>query len=169
MTEPLTDGPGRFDPPYEAARPATTEDIDFIVELARAHAEQIADQRGAELFLRREVVDLLDRERLRHLIETDDGVVVIGSFDEVPFGYAAARIETLADGGRLGRVEDLLVEEVARGLGIGESMMNKLVAELRAAGCFGVDAAALPGDRNTKNFFESFGLKARLLVVHHRF
>ena len=25
---------------------------------------------------------------------------------------------------------------------------------------------ALPGDRATKNFFESFGLKARLLTVH---
>ncbi len=48
-------------------------------------------------------------------------------------------------------------------------MMNEVVASAKAAGCLGVDAVALPGDRNTKNFFESFGLKARLLVVHHRF
>ena len=35
-----------------------------------------------------------------------------------------------------------------------------------AQGCFGVDSLALPGDRHTKNFFESFGLVARAIVVH---
>jgi hypothetical protein len=29
-----------------------------------------------------------------------------------------------------------------------------------------MDSLALPGDRATKNFFESFGLKARAIVVH---
>ena len=33
-------------------------------------------------------------------------------------------------------------------------------------GCFGVDSLALPGDRHTKNFFESFGLVARAIIVH---
>ena len=36
----------------------------------------------------------------------------------------------------------------------------------RAAGCVGVDSLALPGNRHTKNFFETFGFKARALVVH---
>jgi hypothetical protein len=44
--------------------------------------------------------------------------------------------------------------------------MDHVVAWCRAAGCFGIDSLALPGDRSTKNFFESFGLVARAIVVH---
>ena len=51
-------------------------------------------------------------------------------------------------------------------MGIGEAMMDELVAWCAAAGCTGVDSLALPGDRHTKNFFESFGLVARAIVVH---
>jgi hypothetical protein len=51
-------------------------------------------------------------------------------------------------------------------VGVGEAVMDHLVAWCRAQGCFGVDSLALPGDRQTKNFFESFGLVARAIVVH---
>ena len=44
--------------------------------------------------------------------------------------------------------------------------MDDLVAWCRDRGCVGVDSLALPGDRATKNFFESFGLVARAIVVH---
>ena len=37
---------------------------------------------------------------------------------------------------------------------------------MHGQGCFGVDSLALPGDRHTKNFFESFGLVARAIIVH---
>jgi hypothetical protein len=46
--------------------------------------------------------------------------------------------------------------------------MEALVAWCGIAGCFGVDSLALPGDRHTKNFFESFGLVARAIVVHRK-
>jgi len=36
----------------------------------------------------------------------------------------------------------------------------------RAHDCRGIDAAALPGNRALKNFFERFGLTARAIVVH---
>jgi hypothetical protein len=45
-------------------------------------------------------------------------------------------------------------------------MMDAVVAWARQHGCRGVDALALPGQRDTKNFFESHGLVARALVVH---
>jgi len=40
---------------------------------------------------------------------------------------------------------------------------------LRDEGCAGVDGVALPGDRAAKQFFESAGLKARLLTMHRAF
>ena len=79
---------------------------------------------------------------------------------------ASGHVDVPSDGGRLAVVTDLYVEPEARGVGLGEAIMNHLVAWATDEGCFGVDSQALPGDRHTKNFFESFGLVARSLVVH---
>jgi len=77
-----------------------------------------------------------------------------------------AHVEVLHDGGRLGVVDDLYTEAGIRELGLGEVTMQALVDWCAEQGCFGVDSLALPGDRHTKNFFESFGLVARAIVVH---
>ena len=76
------------------------------------------------------------------------------------------RVDTLTDGGRLGVITDLYTMPGARGVGVGEAMMDHLIDWCTTQDCFGVDSVALPGDRHTKNFFESFGLVARALVVH---
>ena len=87
-------------------------------------------------------------------------------WDGTVVGYALARTDRLADGGLLGVVDDLYVDPGAREVGIGEALMDHLLDWCRAEGCFGVDSIALPGDRATKNFFESFGLVARAILVH---
>ena len=65
-------------------------------------------------------------------------------------------------------IEVLLVDSQIRSSGIGEAMMNELIERAKEAKCSGLESAVLPGDRHSKNFFESFGLKARLLTVHRR-
>jgi GNAT superfamily N-acetyltransferase len=92
--------------------------------------------------------------------------VLVGTIDDTILGYGAAHLHELADGTRIGVVSDLYVEPGARGVGIGEAMMDDLVAWCTETGCTGVDSLALPGDRHTKNFFESFGLVARAILVH---
>jgi GNAT superfamily N-acetyltransferase len=54
----------------------------------------------------------------------------------------------------------------ARSVGVGEALMDLIVAWCEQRRCVGIDAHALPGNRATKNFFETFGFKARLLTVH---
>ncbi|NIR35956.1 MAG: hypothetical protein GWN79_05560 [Actinobacteria bacterium] len=44
--------------------------------------------------------------------------------------------------------------------------MEAVLDWARTRGCEGIDSLALPGDRHTKNFFETFGLVARALRVH---
>jgi GNAT superfamily N-acetyltransferase len=117
--------------------------------------------RGGELFLRREGETLLpegDAER----------PVWVGTIDGEVIGYAAAHTDDVGDGLRLGVIDAIFVEEGARGVGVGEALMGELLAWCRERGCFGVDAAALPGHRSTKNFFEGSGFTARLLLMHHR-
>jgi GNAT superfamily N-acetyltransferase len=72
----------------------------------------------------------------------------------------------LRDGSRLGVIEEIYVQPEARGVGVGELLVERSVAFCVEAGCSGVDAAALPGHRQAKNFFERAGFTARLLVMH---
>ncbi len=151
----------------EAARPATKEDIPAVAELARAAIAELGPMRGGAVWLaqesRREPID----EDLAGLIGKDDTRFLVGTIDGVPVGYAVAHLERLGDGSILGVVDDIFVEEGARGVGLGEAMMNDLVAWCVAQRCFGMDAMALPGHRSTKNFFEESGFTARQLVMHH--
>lgn len=148
----------------ESARRADEADLADVRRLAAlARAELGAEERGGRLFIGREtapepVLDLADPER----------VVVVGAIDDSIVGYGVGRVEALREGGRLGIVEELYVEPGARGVAVGEGMMDVLLAWFREQGCAGVDAAALPGARATKNFFERSGFSARLLVMHHR-
>lgn len=153
----------------EEARLALSGDLDAIEAVAQRVAAGLAGERGGELFLAREAGRGPLRSRLQAAIDHDDQQVVVGCYDNVVLGWGQAVVEVLADGRRLGVIEAMAVDPEARDAGIGEAMMNLLLDQLRSAGCFGADCCALPGDRQTKNFFESFGLKARLLVVHQRF
>lgn len=152
--------------PEEGCRPATSLDLPRLAELAAAAVAELRVGRGGELWARQ--VGRQPPFEDTFGIELADAAhhVLVGTLDGDVLGYGVARVEVLRDGGRLGVVTDLYVEPGARELGIGETTMQALVDWCRAEGCFGVDSLALPGDRHTKNFFESFGLVARAIVVH---
>jgi len=150
----------------ESARPATAADVTVLVALHDLAVDQARPGRGGALFARRESRPEGDRDGFEQALADDLQHVVVGTIDGVTVGYGVVRIEVLRDGGRLGVVDDLYVLPDARGVGVGEAMMDELLDRCEDAGCLGVDAAALPGDRGTKNFFETFGLVARAIVVH---
>ena len=149
----------------ESARIAKREDLGAIARAAQIAGKEIEGSRGASVFTRNEVSTPAS-ELAEAAIEDPTSVVIAGTYDEVVFGYAIATTSNLSDGELLGTIEHLLVEPEIRKSGIGEAMMNLVLSELSSLGCTRVDSHALPGDRHTKNFFESFGLKARLLTVH---
>ena len=67
---------------------------------------------------------------------------------------------------KLAEITEIFVEADVRDVGVGESLMGAITEWAVEHDCEGIDARALPGDRNTKNFFESFGLVARAITVH---
>lgn len=153
----------------EAARPATPADVPRIAELCRmALAELGARERGGDMFVTREARPEPVEESLAAAVDDPALLVLAGTYDGVIVGYATGRVEALRDGRCLGLIDELFVEELARAVGIGEAMMDQLLAWFRGRGCAGVDSTALPGARETKNFFEESGFTARLLVMHHR-
>lgn len=158
--------PAAPDVPHEAARPAEPRDLEALAALADAAAREKTTQKGGALWARREARLEPRGAGLAAELGAPDHEVAVGTLDDTVVGYGVARLETLADGGILGVIDDIYVEPGARSVGVGEALMNHLLGWCRAQGCFGVDSLALPGDRETKNFFESFGLVARAIVVH---
>lgn len=152
--------------PEEAARPATEADLPAVVALVGAAADEKRDQKGGPLWFRRERRQGAPDAELKAALTADDHEVAVGTLDGTVVGYGLVRAERLGDGSLLGVVDDIFVDPEARAVGIGEALMNHLIDWCRAQGCFGVDSLALPGDRHTKNFFESFGLVARAIIVH---
>ncbi len=152
----------------EQVRVATAEDLPRVLELVALARAELLGERGGELWAVREARP----EPQRHLpVALDDPAqrIVVGLIDDYIVGYATARIEPLRDGSRLGVVDDVYVEPPFRSVSVGELLLEDLWAWCRAQGCRGIDSIALPGMRETKNFFERFGMKARALLVHASF
>lgn len=148
----------------EAVRRATAADAGRLAELAAAARADLAAHRGGELLAATHPAP--SAEALATEMREPDRLVLAGTVDGYPVGYLRAHIEEVAGGRRLGVIDEVFVEPEARAVGVGEALVAAAMEWCRRRGCAGVDATALPGDRDAKNFFESHGFAARLLVMH---
>lgn len=151
-----------------AARPAGVADVEALIRLYRdMEAEQVALKPMWRL------ADGLAEpaaDAFREILDDPDSYVVVGALDGTPLGFAWARTEALlpqADGERVGVVRLIYTVHAARGVGVGDAMINDVLEELRSRGLTLFDARVSPGHRHAKNFFESNGFSARLIIMHH--
>ncbi len=151
----------------EGARPALPADLARLASLAEEAVAEQRDERGGAIWAQRETRALPALPSLASALDDPAQLAVAGTIDDVVVGYGVARLDRLRSGRLLGVITDLYVEPEARAVGVGEAMIEDLVAWCRRHHCQGVDALALPGNRHTKNFFETFGFTARAIVVHH--
>jgi GNAT superfamily N-acetyltransferase len=152
----------------ESARAAVPSDIPVLAELAQAMRAEVRAQRGGTLWETRDARAEPHLDGLAALLVRDDASVVVGMIDGLIVGFGTVEIETLRDGSRLGVIGELYVEPEARAVGVGEAIADEIVSFCRGAHCVGIDALALPGAREAKNFFERAGFTARALVMHRR-
>ncbi|MCP3988783.1 MAG: GNAT family N-acetyltransferase [Actinomycetia bacterium] len=150
----------------EGARLAVPTDVGSVSSIAERASIEFQQVRGGAMVLARELAGPPIDVQLLRAIDDGAALAVVGGYDEVVFGYGLATFDRLTEGRLIVVVSHLVVDAEARGVGIGGTMMSLILDEARAIGCTGIDSVALPGDRSTKSFFESFGLKTRLLTVH---
>ncbi len=109
-------------------------------------------------------------DTLERALEAPDTIVLVGEIDGVTFGFLVARVRSMlpqAGEEKIGSIILVYVDEDARQVGVGEAMLNEVMADLRRRGIAKFDAHVLPGHRLAKNFFESGGFSARSIVMHH--
>ena len=151
-----------------SARLATPDDIDVLVELYRALEVEQTDLRPMWRF-----ADGLPEPpgtAFKAILDDDQSILVVGEIDEYPLGFAWAQLGDLlpqADGERVAIIRLIHTDFDARGVGIGEAMMNMIFGRFRPEGITKYDARVSPGHRNAKNFFEANGFKARLITMFH--
>ena len=148
-------------------RPLSEADLEGpagLEALRSSISGELANERGGPLFL----ADRADRSTASLIEGSAQGSsrcdIVLA--DGALVGWAYTTIRHLVNGSSVATIEEIAVDAQARAIGAGEALLDATLAWCRAQGCDGVDSFALPGARETKNFFETFGLKARLLTVH---
>ena len=127
---------------------ATTSEVDVRRLVAQA-LDSASSFRGSHRL--REVCANLD-------LTSPSGA--IGSYEGETVGIV---LWTVAD--RELTIEVLYIAPVARGLGLGESLVLRAIETARARGCRSISGRALPGDRETKNVYERTGLVSQVITV----
>ena len=152
----------------EQVRPASGEDLGRLVELVGDFLADRAGRRGAELTRPSDSGGNAPEpveESLAAYLADPTRTALVGTLDD----WVAAVVLCRVDGGigeRRGVLDLCFVEPGAREVGLGHLLLERALEWFGSAGCVGVDGTAFPGDREAKNFFESAGFKARLLVMY---
>jgi GNAT superfamily N-acetyltransferase len=152
--------------PVEAARRAADADLAAVADLATELRSGAMRQRGGPLWVVHEALPAPTVAELSARLRDPRVATIVGTLDDVVLAYGLAHLTEVRDGRTLAVIDELLVAEPARAVGLGEAVLAALVAWATDHGALGVDATALPGDRTAKNFFEAAGFTARRLVMH---
>lgn len=150
----------------EGARPATDADLSVLTRLAGEAVAELVPTRGGSMWARTVGRRAPYEDGLSAAMADPDALVLCGTVASAVVGYAVVHLDLLGDETLLGVIDDLYTEPGARSVGVGEALLGEIVAWATERGAVGLDAIVLPGARETKNFFETFGLRARALVVH---
>jgi GNAT superfamily N-acetyltransferase len=156
----------------EAVRPATTDDRARLRELVADLVADLLDQRGGSLLFDSASSDSDDSDasdvadRLAGSVGSPGRLVLVGTLEGVVTGFTCGHVTERAHRARRGVLDACYVEPAARGMGLGQLLLEAALAWFEDQGVEGIDGTALPGDRQAKNFFEAAGFKARMLTMY---
>ncbi len=152
-----------------SARSATATDVSLLADLVEEGITAALEQRGSALWLLEEGPWSSPAPALASQVDDPTRLVAAGCVDDVPVGVLLADRRPLPDGRAMARIRFVFVHPQARGIGVGEALVDAATAWALDHECAGIDGVAFPGDRETKNLYERAGLTARAIIVHRSF
>lgn len=143
-------------------RRAGAADVASVVLLCDEALAEVSSQRGGPQLVWQVLGGRTVPEAVDDAVGDPSTMVVLASIDGTDLGVGI--VEAHAPGPAT--VAALFVDPGARCVGLGEMMLDTVAPWAEGRGCAGLDAAALPGSRATKAFFETYGMVTRALVMH---
>jgi len=149
----------------EAARLAADGELPTVAHLADVARTEVEESKGGPMYLRREGRPQPYLPALQAQAADERAAVVVGLIDECIIGFATVVESELRDGALLAEIQEIYVLPDARGIGIGELMLDIVMDWARQRGCERLEGSVLPGNRHGKNFFERAAMVTRVLRV----
>ena len=150
----------------ESVRVAELSDREVLGSLAAEARVELANKRGGDVVERLDPYRADSRAEIVRAVEDPAATLLLGDIDGTAVGYGLMTLRTVVDGSLHATVEEIFVLPEARSVGVGEAIIETLLADASERGAAAIQSMALPGDRATKNFFESQGMVARSILVH---
>ncbi|MFC5915320.1 GNAT family N-acetyltransferase [Streptomyces pulveraceus] len=106
-----------------------------------------------------------DRESVARLLGSDATTLLLARVEGRAVGMLTLIVFPLPSGTR-GRIEDVVVDEAARGHGVGAALTEEALRLAGAAGVRTVDLTSRPSRRAANRLYERLGFQARDSTVH---
>jgi ribosomal protein S18 acetylase RimI-like enzyme len=139
--------------PHILVEPITSEDDDAVTALLRL-LPQVSSRAGQ-----------VRAERVRQVLAEPGTTVVVARIDDRVVGSATlVRLVTLV--GQFGYVEEVVVDESARGAGIGRALMDGLIRLARSGGLDFLELTSRPAREAANGLYQAMGFTPRETNVY---
>ncbi|MCX4850180.1 GNAT family N-acetyltransferase [Streptomyces sp. NBC_00893] len=130
------------------------ETTDEVVEAIARLLPQLSSKAGTP-----------DGESVARLLRSDANTLLLARVDGRAVGMLTLIVFPLPSGLR-GRIEDVVVDEAARGHGVGAALTEEALRLAEAAGARTVDLTSRPSRQAANRLYEHLGFQARESTVH---
>jgi ribosomal protein S18 acetylase RimI-like enzyme len=145
-------------------REATTADAPVIADLIRA-LEEVVDDSGEP-----EDSSPVTPEYVRSYLAYPDSYVLVAEEAGQVVGLLSYSIRpNLFHAADSALIEELIVDDRARGRGVGSALMRHLLALLEARGCAEVSVSTMPDNHGAIRFYHSHGLVDEAVFLEKHF
>lgn len=143
-------------------RRAKIKDTDRIMELL-VQVNNVHSEKRPDLFIKDKTK--YNTDELIEIINDDDRPIFVAvDDDDRVMGYMFGKLESHIEDNNFPDIitfyiDDLCVDEIARGQHIGKLLYDYTVAVARTLGCYNVTLNVWEGNDNARRFYEKCGLK----------
>ncbi|SKC81909.1 GNAT family N-acetyltransferase [Maledivibacter halophilus] len=137
--------------------------VDYTVKLSKFNRSNHANESKNDDY--ESVLNAIQRKAEKTFCNrNEETLILIAELENKPVGYALGRIyeqdETADNGtGLMGLFDELFVDDIARGLGLGQKLLDKTIIWMKEKGINRVKLHAYSWNSNAKKVYERNGFK----------